>query len=119
MPAPASDKNAAVYAVGVRDPGTKSAADDEVVCVLPRAGKSSAVRTAFSKNLALSATDPLTRAPISQYVAKSEVGSSGDVVQAVLTAKSNTPIGYVLGSLLRGTLPVWDGSCQPQPSHRC
>ncbi|HZZ95985.1 MAG TPA: hypothetical protein VFE19_03160 [Jatrophihabitantaceae bacterium] len=118
-PAPPSDRNAAVYAVGVRDPGTKAGPDREVVCVLPRKGNSGAVHAAFAKNLALSAPDPITRAPISQYLAKSKVGSIGEAVQAVLTAKSKTPIGYALGSLLRGALPVLDGSCQPKPTRRC
>jgi hypothetical protein len=114
LAAPPSDKNAAVFAVGVRDPSSKSGVDREVLCALPRDGKSDALRAALGKNLALSATDPTTRAPISQYASKSEVGSSGDAVQVVLTMKSDGPVGYTLQALLRGSLPVWDGTCQPQ-----
>jgi hypothetical protein len=121
MSAPPSDKNAAVFAVGVRNPDSKSGVDREVFCALPRSGSAAALRAALGKNLALSATDPTTRAPISQYATKSEVGSSGDAIRVVLTMKSDGPVGYTLDSLLRGAMPVWDGTCvaQSQATPRC
>ena len=120
-PAPASDTSTAEFAVGVRDPGSKSGVDHEVLCALPRDGKSTTLRTALSKHLALSAIDPTTRAPISQYATRSQVGSSGAAVQVVLTMKPDGPVGFLLDSVLRGALPAWDGTCQPQAqvTHRC
>ena len=103
------DANAAVYAVGVRNPKNKTAPHDEVVCVLPRSGNTGTVKSALTKNMALSATDSRTNLQLSRFASKSQVAMSGDVVQDTLTMKPDARPGFVLTAVQTGQVRLWVG----------
>lgn len=105
------DTNSALVAVGVRTPASGDAAVDDVLCVLPKSGKQQAVHQSFAQRLAPGATDPLTNTPVSQYVAKTAVDDTGDLVRAVLTLNPKTPAGHLIQGLERNAVSYWDGSC--------
>lgn len=106
-PAPAGDRNAAAYGVGVRDPGSATGTDHEVVCVLPRSGRTGALTTALKRNFAPSATDAVTRIRMSQLLAKTVVDRSGPAVRATLTLRSSTAPGFVLAAVDHNAVATW------------
>lgn len=96
-------------AVGVRVPasGDKPAEVHEVLCAVPAKGKSSHVLDAMKSTLSPSATDPVTKRPLSQFISASSVTTRGSLVQAVLTLKADAPVGFLINGVLSGQSERW------------
>ena len=109
--APQQDKNAVLVGVGVRTPDSADAAVDDVLCVVPKAGRHGPVHDAMEQRLALTGTDPATNSPISTYATKTVVDDPGDLIRAVVTLNAKAPTGYLIQALIRNSVAYWDGSC--------
>ena len=105
------DTRSTLIAVGVRTPSSADAAVDDVLCILPKAGEQHAVHQSIAQRLAPDATDPIANSPVSQYVAKTAVDDTGDLVRAVVTLQAKAPAGYLIQGLERNAVGYWDGSC--------
>jgi hypothetical protein len=109
--APQHDTQADLIGVGVRTPASADAAADEVLCILPSSGNQDSVHTSLEQRLAPTATDPIAHSPVSQYVAKTAVDDTGDLVRAVLSDAAKTTPGYLIVGLSQNLAAYWDGSC--------
>ena len=116
--APQHDTQADLIGVGIRTPASAHAAADEVLCVLPSSGHQGAVHKSLQQRLAPTATDPIAHSPVSQYVAKTAVDDTGDLVRAVLTDAAKSPPGYLIVGLSQNLAAYWDGSCSGEALSR-
>jgi hypothetical protein len=109
--APRHDSRAALVGVGVRTPRSAAEAASEVLCVLPSAGNQHNVHQSVAQRLATTATDPIGGSPVSQYVTKTAIDDTGDLVRAVLTDRVQAMPGYLIAGLSQNLAGYWDGSC--------
>lgn len=117
--APTKDARTTLIGVGYPRPASATGVAHEVLCADPAAGQQQAVRDAFKRQLAPSATDPARQVPLRSYVSSTAVPQAGSMVQAVLTLRDSAPVGYLLAGLVQNLYRVWDGSCTAtQFAHR-
>lgn len=108
---PKKASNAAIVAVGVRTPTSATAPVAEVLCVVPAVGKQSEVRAALASALALTAHDPLTDVPNSQYFSDAQVDTPRSLVRSQLTVTADTSVGHLIQGVQRGMDGYWVGTC--------